>query len=68
MKNLLLLDIDGVLITTPPWKQDVIHNDGYSEFNETNVANLNKLLSKIDNVEIWLSSTRRLKKRLAEFN
>jgi hypothetical protein len=68
MKNLLILDIDGVLITTPPWKQDGIHSDGYSEFNETNVANLNQLLSKIENVEIWLSSTRRLKKTLAEFN
>jgi hypothetical protein len=63
----LILDIDGVLITTPPWKPDSVHADGYSDFNEKCVANLNQLLSTAQ-FEIWLSSTRRTVKTLDEFN
>ena len=48
MKNVILLDLDGVLITTPPWKQDELHDDGYSNFNYLAVDNLNKLLSIAD--------------------
>ena len=44
MKNAILLDLDGVLITTPNWKPDEIHCDGYSVFNKVAVANLNGLL------------------------
>ncbi|WP_299683084.1 HAD domain-containing protein [uncultured Tenacibaculum sp.] len=67
MKKVLILDLDGVLITTPPWKSDTIHIDGYSDFNQNCVSNLNKLLEYAD-IEIWLSSTRRLRKTLSEFN
>jgi hypothetical protein len=63
----LILDLDGVLITTPSWKADDMHADGYSDFNKNCVDNLNKLLL-IENFEIWLSSTRRTKKTLKEFN
>lgn len=63
----LLLDIDGVLITTPIWKADQMDSDGYSKFNENCVVNLNKLLLT-HKFEIWLSSTRRTVKRLSEFN
>lgn len=63
----LILDLDGVLITTPNWKPDIISEDGYSKFDENCVKNLNTLLSKI-NIEIFLISTRRLKKSLKEFN
>ncbi|MCL6274229.1 HAD domain-containing protein [Muricauda sp. 2012CJ35-5] len=65
--KLLILDLDGVLITNPPWKADRIHADGYSEFNHSCVENLNRLLS-LTEFEIWLSSTRRTKMTLAEFN
>lgn len=65
--TILILDIDGVLITTPSWKSDDIDSDGYSKFNNQCVANLNKLLSLWD-FEIWLSSTRRTLKTLEEFN
>ena len=58
MKNVILLDLDGVLITTPPWKQDELHDDGYSNFNYLAVDNLNKLLSIAD-AELWLISDRR---------
>ncbi len=66
-KSVLILDLDGVLITTPMWKADEIDSDGYSKFNEDCVTNLNNLLSKFE-FEIWLSSTRRTVKTLAEFN
>lgn len=66
-KVILILDLDGVLITTPTWKADEMDADGYSEFNKICVDNLNKLLEQFD-FEIWLSSTRRTVKTLKEFN
>jgi hypothetical protein len=63
----LILDLDGVLITTPSWKADEMDSDGYSKFNRNCVANLNELLSKFD-FEIWLSSSRRTNKTLSDFN
>jgi len=66
-KSLLILDLDGVLITTPTWKADEIDSDDYSKFNEDCITNLNNLLSKWE-FEIWLSSTRRTIKTLEEFN
>jgi len=59
----LILDLDGVLITTPSWKADNIHSDGYSDFNKDCVINLNKLLL-VENFEIWLSSMRRTTKNI----
>lgn len=67
MKNVIILDLDGVLITTPPWKPDTIHPDGYSDFNPDCVAEFNRLLIEFD-AEIWLSSSRRSNKTVAEFN
>ena len=63
----MILDLDGVLITNPSWKADEIHADGYSDFNKSCVENLNRLLT-LTGFEIWLSSTRRTAKTLAEFN
>ncbi|MEE9362138.1 MAG: HAD domain-containing protein [Cellulophaga sp.] len=67
MRTILILDLDGVLITTPIWKADEMDSDGYSKFKINCVDNLNKLLSQSD-FEIWLSSTRRTVKTLTEFN
>jgi hypothetical protein len=67
VRTILILDLDGVLITTPIWKADEIESDGYSKFNMNCVDNLNILLSQ-SNFEIWLSSTRRTVKTLIEFN
>jgi hypothetical protein len=64
---ILILDLDGVLITTPTWKKDVMHADGYSDFNESCVMNLNQLLANYP-ITIFLSSTRRTVKTLDEFN
>lgn len=63
----LILDLDGVLITTPPWKADEMDYDNYSKFNSTYVQNLNTLLTKYT-FEIWLSSSRRKTKTIEEFN
>ncbi len=63
----LILDLDGVLITTPPWKADKMDSDGYSKFNQSCIDNLNELLSLAD-FDIWLSSTRRTVKSIEEFN
>ena len=48
------------------WKPDVIHKDGYSDFNKTCVDNLNILTNGLD-VELWLISSRRLNTTLEEF-
>ena len=64
MRNVIILDLDGVLITTPSWKADLVHLDGYSAFNEKCVDYFNLLET---NAEIWLSSTRRTRKSLVEF-
>lgn len=64
---ILFLDLDGVLITTPPWKADEIDNDGYSKFSPILVNNLNTLLSKGD-FDIWLSSSRRKNMTLDNLN
>ena len=66
-KTILLLDLDGVLITTPIWKADEMDADGYSKFAPHCVDNLNKLLSHSE-FDIYLSSTRRTAKTLEEFN
>lgn len=65
-RNVILLDLDGVLITTPPWKPDEMHEDGYSDFNPLCVSNFNILLEKAT-ADIWLTSSRRWTKTLIEF-
>jgi len=62
-----LLDLDGVLITTAPWKSDKMHEDGYSDFNPICVKNLNKIL-KDTGYDIILSSARRVDVRIDKMN
>ncbi len=66
-RNLLFLDLDGVLITTPSWKPDEIDFDNYSKFNSFCVENLNIILQNY-NFEIWISSSRRINKTINEIN
>lgn len=40
----ILLDIDGVLITIPSWKQTENLEDGFPDFNATAIACLNQIL------------------------
>ncbi|AFM02597.1 hypothetical protein Fleli_0092 [Bernardetia litoralis DSM 6794] len=66
MKNIIILDLDGVLITTPTWKADEIDFDDYSKFNKKCVENFNILTENLD-CELWISSTRRMNKTLKQF-
>lgn len=61
----IILDLDGVLITTLPTQPEVLHADGYTDFNKDCVANFNALMSMTD-AEVWLISMRRKTKTLAE--
>ncbi len=63
---IIFLDIDGVLCTQNIWKPEVMAEDGYSEFNQGCVENLNKLI-KQTNAEVILTSTRRINKTVEEF-
>lgn len=61
----VILDLDGVLITTLHTQPEALHTDGYTDFNADCVANFNTLLDGT-NAEIWLISMRRKTKTLAE--
>jgi len=56
---IILLDIDGVLVTAPPWKSVELLADGFMKFNETATKNLN-LLCQNRTIEIVLTSTHRI--------
>lgn len=58
MDNVILLDLDGVMITTKPWKSDFNLADNFAEFNPKAVYKLNQLL-KETGYDIVLSSARR---------
>ncbi|MGL5892135.1 MAG: HAD domain-containing protein [Bacteroidia bacterium] len=42
----LFLDIDGVMVTTPPWKQVEVLEDHFSAFNKRAAACLQKIISE----------------------
>ena len=41
----ILLDIDGVMVTTPSWKRLEILEDGFSSFNNNAALNLQKIIT-----------------------
>jgi hypothetical protein len=55
----ILLDIDGVLITTPSWKQIEILSDGFMKFSDNSVLNL-AMLYEETNANIVLTTTHRI--------
>lgn len=56
---IILLDIDGVLVTTPGWKQTEILADGFMKFNEAASENLAMLFQETSS-EIVLTTTHRI--------
>jgi hypothetical protein len=69
MKNVIILDLDGVLITTPSWRRDEFEIDGYSKFNSVAIDNFNMLTESLNfEYELWLISDRRRGKTLEQFN
>jgi hypothetical protein len=55
----ILLDIDGVLETTPTWQQAAIHPDGFMKLNNKALENLS-ILYKKTNASIVLTTTHRI--------
>jgi hypothetical protein len=63
---IIFLDIDGVLCTQNQWKPEVMADDGYSQFNQQCVKNLNKLIEQT-NAKVILTSSRRINKTVEAF-
>ncbi len=57
---IILLDIDGVLETTPAWRRVEIDSDGFMKLNERALENLS-ILHKTTNASIVLTTTHRIK-------
>lgn len=57
---IILLDLDGVMISGASWKPVEIHNDRFPSFKPTAVKALNKILSKI-NASVILTSSHKSK-------
>jgi hypothetical protein len=55
----ILLDIDGVLVTTPSWKVVEQLPDGFLKFNETAARNLARII-EATNASIVLTTTHRI--------
>lgn len=65
LDHVILLDIDGVLISTfPMWKSDELDKDGYSKFNQVWTNNLKDLLVVHPKTQLVISSSRRIGKSL----
>ena len=56
---IILLDIDGVLITTPGWRPVEQHADGFFKFNQHATQNLIRLL-EATNASFVLTTTHRI--------
>jgi hypothetical protein len=54
----ILLDIDGVLVTTPIWKPVEIHEDGFMKFDKSSSKNLATLMNRINPTIVLTSSHR----------
>jgi DNA-binding LacI/PurR family transcriptional regulator len=67
MDNVILLDLDGVMITTKPWESDFILADDFAEFNPKAVTKLNQLLQETG-YDIVLSSARRYAHDIDQMN
>ncbi len=62
----ILLDIDGVLETTPPWKHPEMLDDGFMKLNENALKNLS-ILHKKTNASIVLTTTHRINYDIDQF-
>ncbi|MDB4923422.1 HAD domain-containing protein [Mucilaginibacter sp.] len=55
----ILLDIDGVLVISPPWKKVEIGQDGFMLFNKSSAENLSAILLET-NASVVLTTTHRI--------
>lgn len=62
----ILLDIDGVLVTTPVWRKPELHSDGFLKFNETAANNLIRILD-VTKAAVVLTTTHRINYSINEW-
>ena len=55
----ILLDIDGVMVTTPSWRTPRLHSDGFLEFNPLAARNLSFILDRM-HADVVLTTTHRI--------
>ncbi|WP_448702600.1 HAD domain-containing protein [Mucilaginibacter sp. AW1-3] len=63
----ILLDIDGVMVTTPAWKKAELLEDGFLKFSNAAVQNLIKIIS-LTNPHIVLTTTHRISYTIDEWH
>lgn len=56
--NYILLDLDGVMITTPSWRMAEMLDDGFSDFNPRAVVQLNRIITQTS-IAIILTTSHR---------
>ena len=62
----VLLDLDGVLVTTPPWRAVESEADGFMKFNQLAAKNLARLLDETQ-AAVVLTSTHRINYSVEEW-
>lgn len=62
----ILLDIDGVLVTTPPWNPVETDSDGFVRFNPRAASNLARIIEST-NSSIVLTTTHRINYSIEEW-
>ncbi|MBO2012552.1 HAD domain-containing protein [Hymenobacter negativus] len=62
----ILLDIDGVLVTTPVWRVVELEPDGFMKFNEKAAKNLARIIDETD-ASIVLTTSHRINYSLEEW-
>jgi hypothetical protein len=63
---IILLDIDGVLVTTPSWKAAELFDDGFLKFNERASGNLARIVEETK-ADIVLTTTHRISYSIEEW-
>lgn len=63
----LLLNFDGVMITTPAWKPVEGFSDGFIDFNEASIKNLKRIINLGEVDTIILTTTHRIIKTIEEW-
>lgn len=56
--KVILLDIDGVLVITPPWRPPDVMEDGFSAFSSLAIAEINRLIKATRGKVVLVTSHR----------
>lgn len=56
MKKYILLDFDGVMIPSKPWKPVTLLSDGFYEFSDSAIYNLNRIVNETGSEIILITS------------